>query len=301
MRPRPLHSKYVISTMMSVTCAAVLLSTGCGDKKTSPVDPVPTNTASPAPADKAEAAKLAQTQREEDLYNKAEALLESLHFPIEVVLEKPVFSEHEQVRHFVGSSCKAHLAKMSQAPKNPTNLFDEKTMITLCDKLGPNLIFVPGKYFLNEFTEKIGFDYIRTRTEITLRPDFTVSGYQMTSEGGRKFNDFSTSAVTTPNNLLIVTTSNDSHQSLKVKDLSGRFVYEHVQNQESRFGGNPNIKALVYPNFEAGRTLEIKETHLSESSGIFSSGHPASTRCTIQLLDANGEHSESTNLNRPCF
>jgi hypothetical protein len=294
------HAKPIINTLMTITCTVAFLFTACGDKST-PAEAVPTSPEVPAPP-KQETQDPDNTQREKELFAKAEALIHSLKLPYEIVLQKPAYAENERVHHFVTASCRSTFSKMTQAAKVATNLFNPETMSDLCENLRPNLTLVPGKYFLNEYSDKTVFsDPTWKRIELILRPDFTVGGYQISSRGGRNISQYEDSAVITADNRRIVKSMNRRAQSFEVKDLSGRFEYSRFSSEAAKFGGNRSAKVLVYPHFEGLRTLEIKEESVSATTGILTGGSPASTKCSVFLKEANGNVMESVTMNRACF
>ena len=238
----------------------------------------------------------ANTQAQKEFAEKAQKIVASLKLPSRAEL-KITEDASKEAKVFVGLRCEIFVAKLKRAKKGPTNLYDAAKLNDVCSS--DNVRLVPGASVVG--SASTGFIFPMTSTKrISVRPDFTVSGYEIESDS--QLVGHSVETVVIDGGLKIEQNESKSGVDLTATELSGRYTYQSRMKRATRREDASIWKSLELDIPKTKHKLTINETQTASNDMAFTIGRSYKVGCSLLLTDSvTGKTLNSAHLNEPCF
>jgi hypothetical protein len=209
--------------------------------------------------------------------------------------------DEKKAKLFVGLRCSSMVRKMKAAAKSFSNLYDDTLLGSVCSAKDVRLI--PGQSVSSFARTGILSVLDRKSIEISVRPDYTVSGYRIFDTHDPFFGGLSSSETiaTIEGDRRIKSYRSGEIRSLDVTDSAGRISYSENESYVKQTRDGSLRKMLTVRGMREGRTLTVAETTLIPAPGFLGRRREKSVGCSVQMLNSDGTVYAEAHESAACF
>jgi hypothetical protein len=217
----------------------------------------------------------------------------ALSLPEMARVDAPKVTDNERLQYFVSWRCPSAIDKIKNAKGIATNLYNKDLVDGLCDS--KVLKIYPAK-LIQADASGLGF---QKQTTIVLRPDSTVSAYEISTSDGMIHQERTVrrAEIDAKQRRIEEYQSRYVH-NVEVTDTTTSTKYEISFDRKAGFVS----RDLVSTGYKANTRLEVhQENHPAKKALLTGLIAPAQTSCRITLYGTSQKVKSTVLLKRPCF